>query len=61
VTGDGKNVASHVGSRLVADLADAVGLTSGLSDAMAPTRRRRGGHDRGRVLVDLAASIADGG
>lgn len=61
VTGDGKNVASHVGSRLVADLADALGLTAGLSEAMAPTRQRRGGHDRGQVLVDLAAAIADGG
>lgn len=61
VTGDGKNVASHVGSRLVADLADKVGLTEGLSVAMAPTRQGRGGHDRDRVLVDLAVSIADGG
>jgi hypothetical protein len=61
VTGDGKNVASHVGSRMVADLADALDLTDGLSAAMAPTRQRRGGHDRGRVLVDLAVSIADGG
>ena len=61
VTGDGKNVASHVGSRLVADLADTLGLTDGLSAAMAPTKQRRRGHDRGRVLIDLAVSIADGG
>mgnify|MGYP000433305137 CR=1 FL=1 len=61
VTGDGKNVASHVGSRLLADLADALGLTAGLSAAMAPTKQRNRGHDRGRVLVDLAVSIADGG
>jgi hypothetical protein len=61
VTADGKNVASHVGSRLLADLADAVGLTAGLSAAMAPTKQRRRGHDRGRVLMDLAVSIADGG
>jgi hypothetical protein len=61
VTGDGKNVVSHVGARLVADLADAVGLTAGLSAAMAPTKSRRRGHDRGRVLVDLAVMLADGG
>lgn len=61
VTDDGRNVANHVGSRLVADLADALGLTAGLSAAMAPTKQRRRGHDRGRVLVDLAVSIADGG
>jgi hypothetical protein len=61
VTADGRNVASHVGSRLLADLADAVGLTAGLSAAMAPTKRRRRGHDRGQVLVDLAVAIADGG
>lgn len=28
---------------------------------MAPTKQRRRGHDRGRVLVDLAVMIADGG
>jgi hypothetical protein len=61
VTDGGKNVANHVGSRLVADLADAVGLSAGLSEAMAPTKQRRRGHDRGGVLVDLAVSIADGG
>ena len=28
---------------------------------MAPTKQRRRGHDRGRVLVDLAVMVADGG
>lgn len=28
---------------------------------MAPTKQRRRGHDRGRVLTDLAVMIADGG
>ena len=46
---------------LLADLADAVGLTDALSAAMAPTKQRRRGHDRGEVLVDLAVMIADGG
>jgi len=60
VTGDGNGVANHAGARLLVDLADAVGLTSGLSAAMAPTKQRRRGHDRGGVLVDLAVAIADG-
>jgi hypothetical protein len=61
VTGDGKNVVAHAGSRLLCDLADELGLTDGLSAAMAPTKQRRRGHDRGRVLVDLAVMLADGG
>ena len=61
VTGDGKNVVGHAGSRLLCDLADELGLTDGLSVAMAPTKRRCRGHDRGRVLVDLAVMLADGG
>jgi hypothetical protein len=61
VTGDGKNVVGHVGSRLLCDLADELGLTEALSSAMAPTKQRCRGHDRGRVLVDLAVMLADGG
>ena len=60
VTGDGNGVANHAGARLLADLADAVGLTAALSAAMAPTKQRRRGHDRGEVLADLAVAIADG-
>jgi Transposase DDE domain group 1 len=60
VTGDGTGVANHAGTRVLADLADAVGLTAALSAAMAPTKQRRRGHDRGEVLVDLAVAIADG-
>lgn len=60
ITGDGTGLANHAGSRLLADLADAVGLSRALSAAMAPTKRRCRGHDRGDVLVDLAVAIADG-
>lgn len=61
VTADGTHVVGHAGARLLSDLADAAGLTEALSVAMAPTRQRRGGHDRGQVLADLAVMIADGG
>jgi len=60
VTSGGKGVVAHAGARLLCDLADEVGLTEGLSAAMAPTKKRRRGHDRGEVLVDLAVAIADG-
>jgi len=41
-------------------LADRVGLTGALSDAVV-RRDRWPVHDRGRVLVDVAVMIADGG
>ena len=60
VTTGGQGVVSHAGARLLCELADDVGLTEALSDAMAPTKQRRRGHDRGQVLVDMAVAIADG-
>lgn len=60
VTGDGNGVVNHAGARLLGDLADALGLSAAMSVAMAPTKQRRRGHDRGDVLVDLAVAIADG-
>lgn len=60
VTTGAKGVVAHIGARLLADLADAVGLSDALSVAMAPTKTRRRGWDRGRVLVDLAVALADG-
>ena len=61
VTTGGRGVVAHVGARLLCDLGDELGLADGLSAAMAPTKKRHRGHDRGRVLVDLAVSVADGG
>jgi hypothetical protein len=46
---------------LLTDLADAAGLSAAFCDALAGLRERRGGHDPGRVLVDLAVMLADGG
>jgi Transposase DDE domain group 1 len=59
VTADGTGVVSHAGVALLRALADNIGLTAGLSAALAS--RRLLIHDRGRVLADLACAIADGG
>ena len=61
ITTGGTGIVNHVGARLLGDLADQVGLTAALSSAMAPTKQRRRGHDRGEVLVDVAVMLADGG
>jgi hypothetical protein len=58
VTGGGAGVVSHAGLALLRHLADKTGLTGGLSAALATARILV--HDRGRVLADLACSIADG-
>ncbi len=61
VSADGRGVVSHAGSRLLADLADATGLTAAVSDALRRLRPRGTGHDPGRIAVDLAVMLADGG
>lgn len=61
VRADGEGLVSHAGAFLLVELADRLGLTAALSEAMAPTRYRRSAHDPGVVLRDLAVSIADGG
>ena len=61
VTADGRGVVGHAGSRALCDLAEIVGLRPALSAAMASTKQRQRGHDRGGVLVDLAVMLADGG
>jgi hypothetical protein len=61
VTADGRGQVGHAGSALLAGVADRVGLTGALSEAMASTRRRRSAHDPGVVLRDLVVMLADGG
>jgi Transposase DDE domain group 1 len=58
VTADGTGIVSHAGVALLRGLSDNIGLTAGLSRALAS--RRLLVHDRGRVLADLACAIADG-
>jgi hypothetical protein len=61
VTADGEGLVSHAGVALLVELADRVGLTAALSDALTGTRERRSAHDPGRVLRDVAVMLADGG
>jgi hypothetical protein len=61
VSGDGRNLLSHAGLRLLAEVADRTGLTRGLSEAMATCGIGWRTHDPGVVLVHVAASIAGGG
>ena len=51
----------HAGTRLLADVASVTGLVAGFSEALASLRQRRSVHDPGRVGVDLAVLLADGG
>ena len=61
VSADGSGVVSHAGSRLLADLADRSTLTGELSAVFAHRVAPQTAHDPGRVVVDLAVMIADGG
>jgi len=61
VVADATGLVSRAGSALMAELADRLGLTAGLAQAMADTRSRRSAHDPGRVLRDLAVMLTDGG
>ncbi len=61
VTADGRGIAAHAGTRLLAEMADFTGLNEAMRNALAPTVRRSRRHDPGRVLVDLALMLADGG
>jgi hypothetical protein len=62
VTADGdEQTVSHAGAALLAECADRLGLTGALSAGLAGLRERRGRHDPGRVVRDLAVMLADGG
>ena len=60
VTGDGTGVVGQAGAVAVRLLADRVGLTAGMSEALV-RRSFMPVHDRGRVLVDVATMLAAGG
>lgn len=60
MSADGVGVVAHAGSVATRLLADRTGLTGEFSAAMA-RRSFSPFHDRGRVLVDVAVMLADGG
>jgi hypothetical protein len=61
VDGQGKKVVSGAGGVLLTRTAAAVGLDSALSEKLSPWRRPTARHDPGKVLLDLAMSLAIGG
>jgi hypothetical protein len=61
VTAGGEGLVSRAGAALLVELAGRAGLTGAMSDALACTRERRSAHDPGRVVLDVAVMLADGG
>ena len=61
VADGGRQIAAQVGTHLVGGVAELLELPLALSEAMAPTVRRRSKHDRGRLLTQVALTLAAGG
>lgn len=61
VAADGEGLVSQAGAGLLAAVADRTGLTRALSGELWALRERRGGHDPGHVVRDLAVMLANGG
>jgi len=61
VTADGTGIVSHAGAALLRELADESGLTQGWTAALLDTYKGAPVHLPGRVLTDLAVTLADGG
>jgi hypothetical protein len=56
-----KRVGSHAGAVLLAATVRKIGLDRELSAALRPWRRPLAVHDPGKILLDLAISVAIGG
>ena len=61
VDGHGSSVVPNAGAVLLLRTAEAVGLDTALSQALKPWRRPLARHDPGKILLDLAISLAIGG
>ena len=61
VRADCGSLTSRAGTALLVGLADRVGLTGALTQALADLAERRRRHEPGRILRDLAVMLADGG
>lgn len=54
-------VVSHAGAVLLLRTADKTGLGAALSGALAPWRKPLASHDPGKIVLDLAVTLALGG
>lgn len=61
IAADGTRLVSRAGAALVSELAARLGLEGELSGAVLHLFKRRPAHDPGRLLVDLATTLIDGG
>ncbi|QHN26929.1 IS1380 family transposase [Gordonia pseudamarae] len=61
VDGSGTGVVSHAGAVVLLRTAHKTGLTSALSQALAPWRAPMATHDPGKIIADLAVAVAIGG
>jgi hypothetical protein len=61
VSSDGKGIISQAGGLLLMQTLRVSGLDQGLSEALSRWRRPRAVHDPGKIITDLAATLALGG
>jgi Transposase DDE domain group 1 len=61
VDGRGSSVVPNAGAVVLLRAAEVVGLDAALSAALSPWRRPLARHDPGKVVLDLAVSLAVGG
>lgn len=60
VSAEGEGLVSHAGSAPVAEVADRVGITKGLGEAIDAKTQRKALHNRGKAVLDIAVAIVDG-
>ena len=61
VSADGRGLVSQAGALLLAGAARVTGLGEGLSAGLARWRTPRAVHDPGKIIADLAVTLALGG
>jgi hypothetical protein len=61
VDAGGRGVVSQAGAAALLAAAQRTGLTSALSEALAPSRKPLSSHDPGKIVCDLAVALAVGG
>jgi hypothetical protein len=61
VSADGKGIVSQAGVLLLAETLRVTGLGEGLADGLAQWRAPRAVHDPGKIITDLAMTLALGG